>query len=237
MYLSTFVQQAANLTTIGLSIANNVREKIQHDEKEALEWQQHESEIKLAEAQFEEKERLAKQIYLVDKFSEIQQHFQQLNADLLSAAKESERDMWDQRNQQFSNIVLATTIIMTGLITVLVQGVLPPGCSNFIKITYSIANSLSIGLLIICAVLSSEIVLRASSFMFNRTNKYSAGVNDAIETTKETKNKIRRAYVGMLTHNIRPHILSFLFYLFPTYLSLLSLLFLLDYYTYRFDRI
>ena len=189
------------MTTIGLSIANNVRDRYQHNEKEALEWQQHENEIKLADEQFEEKERLAKQIYLVDKFSEIEQHFQQLNADLLAAAKESERDMWDQRNQQFSNIVLATTIIMTGLITVLVQGVLPPGCSDFIKISYSIANSLSIGLLIICAVLSSEIVLRASSFMFNRTNKYSAGVSQAIETTKETKREIRRAYVGMSRHS------------------------------------
>ena len=190
-------QQAAILTTIGLSIANTVRDLSQHHEKENLEWAQHNKEMKLAEKQFEEKERLAKQIYLVDKFSEIEQHFQQLNADLLAAAKESERDMWDQRNQQFSNIVLATTIIMTGLITVLVQGVLPPGCSNFIKVSYSIANSFSIGLLIICAVLSSEIVLRASSFMFKRTKTYSDAVSNAIETSKKTKKDIRRQYVGM----------------------------------------
>jgi hypothetical protein len=185
------VREAVSYGSLGFALANTFRDRQQFQEKERMEWKQHEDEVKLAEEQHEEEERLAKQIYLVDKFSEIEQHFQQLNADLLAAAKESERDMWDQRNQQFSNIVVATTIIMTGLVTVLVQGVLPPGCSEFIKIAYAIANSFSMGLLIICAVLSLEIIIRASNFMFNRTREYSVGVQDAIRTTEKMMKQIR----------------------------------------------
>ena len=185
------VKEISNYAAVGISVANTIRDRQQFKEKERLEREQHDAAIKLAQRQHEEEKKLAKQIYLVDKFSEVEQHFQQLNADLLAAAKESERDMWDQRNQQFSNIVVATTIIMTGLITVSVQGILPAGLSEFILVSYAIANSMSMGLLVVCAVLCLEIVLRASNFMFLRTREYSKSVRNAVSKTEKIIHQIR----------------------------------------------
>ena len=40
-----------------------------------------------------------------------EQHFQQLTAELLSAAKETDRDVWEQRNGQFQTLILAATLM------------------------------------------------------------------------------------------------------------------------------
>jgi predicted small metal-binding protein len=99
--------------------------------------------------------------------------------------------MWDQRNQQFSNIAVATTIVITGLITVLIQGVLPPGCTDFIVISYSLSNSLSMGLLFVCAVLCLEVIWRASEFMYGKTKIHSNHVKKALRQSDNILQKIR----------------------------------------------
>lgn len=60
-----------------------------HKVREKLESDNHEKEMKLMREQHSKEENLSKQIYLVEKFTEIEQHFQQLNADLLTVSKES----------------------------------------------------------------------------------------------------------------------------------------------------
>lgn len=60
-----------------------------HQAKEKIETDYHAEEIRLMRKQHEKEENLSKRIYLVEKFTEIEQHFQQLNADLLTVSKES----------------------------------------------------------------------------------------------------------------------------------------------------
>jgi hypothetical protein len=60
-----------------------------HQAKEKIETDYHAEEIRLMRQQHEKEESLSKRIYLVEKFTEIEQHFQQLNADLLTVSKES----------------------------------------------------------------------------------------------------------------------------------------------------
>lgn len=47
-----------------------------------------------------------KQTHLLGMFNDMRRHFQQLDSDLLSSTKESERDMYDQRNQQCQTIII-----------------------------------------------------------------------------------------------------------------------------------
>jgi hypothetical protein len=77
---------------IGLYQSKNLHEK----EKKLCERRHHES-VKIAEEQHRKELRVAKQTYLMAAFTSLEQHFQQLNADLISSSKESENDMFDQR--------------------------------------------------------------------------------------------------------------------------------------------
>ena len=43
--------------------------------------------------------------------SSTEQHFQELCAELLTAAKEADRDVWEQRNGQFNNLMLSSTLM------------------------------------------------------------------------------------------------------------------------------
>lgn len=66
-----------------------------------------------------------KKTYLLELFYSLDQHFLQLNADLISSGKESERDMFDQRSQNFQTIILAASVMFSALATVIIQGYLP----------------------------------------------------------------------------------------------------------------
>jgi hypothetical protein len=80
---------AGRLSETLLSGVSTWRDGTLHQAKEKIERDYHAEEIKLMRKQHEKEENLAKRIYLVEKFTEIEQHFQQLNADLLTVSKES----------------------------------------------------------------------------------------------------------------------------------------------------
>ena len=75
-----------------LSGVSTWRDGTLHQAKEKIETDYHAEEIKLMRKQHEKEENLSKRIYLVEKFTEIEQHFQQLNADLLTVSKESGKE-------------------------------------------------------------------------------------------------------------------------------------------------
>eukprot|EP01036_Dinobryon_divergens_P026458 gene26457-35116_t len=66
-----------------------------------------------------------KKTYLLELFYSLDQHFLQLNADLISSGKESERDMFDQCSQNSQTIILAASVMFSALATVISQGYLP----------------------------------------------------------------------------------------------------------------
>lgn len=105
----------------------------------------------------------------------------------------TERDMFDQRNQQFSTILVATTIMLSSLICVLAQGVLPdsPQLGSFIYYLYSISTSVSVGFLFTCTVICIEVMWRASRFMYRRNKYHNGYLANAIKKTKEMMSAIR----------------------------------------------
>ena len=103
--------------------------------------------------------------------------------------------MFDQRNQQFSTILLATTIMLSALVCCLAQGVLPneSNLDKSVYSLYSIATSLSVAFLFVCLVLCVEVMWRASEFMYKRSKLHNGYLAKAIKKTKDMMSAIRGA--------------------------------------------
>lgn len=200
-----------------------------HGKRILMEEKLHKEEIHLENLLHQENIRMEKEMHLMNIIADLEMHFQQLNADLLSSSRESERDMFDQRSQQFQTLGVAATIMLNALITVLIQGnLIVPVISNYyycrlvdpsndggcasnaiqptiddehwsvtitqaesIYLTYALSNSLSLGFLVICIVLCTEIVLKAASFIYKRSDEYSKTLNEAVGHTKTMMKQIR----------------------------------------------
>ena len=113
----------------------------------------------------------------------LEQHFHQLNADLITATREAERDMYDQRNAEFQTLILCATVMFTALSTVIIQGVIPTGLNYHVYLYYSVSSGVSFILLFLCIILCTKIVLRSTLFMYSRANKQSNRVYGLIEKT------------------------------------------------------
>ena len=101
--------------------------------------------------------------------------------------------MFDQRNQQFSTILLATTIMLSALVCCLAQGVLPhnKNLHPFVYYLYSISTSISVACLFICLVFCVEVMWRASKFMYKRSKYHTGYLAKAIKKTKDMMSAIR----------------------------------------------
>lgn len=173
--------EVGNLLAAGYGLYQAKRHHEVEQEKAEV---RHRHAVELAKKQHENDMKLVKQTYLLDLFNSLEQHFQQLNADLISSSRESERDMFDQRNQSFQTIILASTVMFSALSNVIVQGTIPSDSGDFLLIAYSLTSSLSFFFLFICVVLCIELVIRISTFMYRRGKVHSNSLQSAINDTK-----------------------------------------------------
>ena len=105
----------------------------------------------------------------------------------------SERDMFDHRNQQFSTILVAATIMLAALVAVLAQGVLHEDSqkNSILVIAYAASNSLSMSFLFTCDIFCMGVLWRASQFMKNRSRDHCGYLHKAIRKTKKMVKSIR----------------------------------------------
>jgi len=137
---------------------------------------------------FNEIIKITKQCYLIDSLKELKQHAQQLDADYIYNLKESERDMFDQKNQQYQTVIVSASVMFSALSTVIIQGIIPTNSHYFIFIAYSITTSLSFGSLFLSLVICIEIISDASKFMFYKSKKLSENLrNNDSKQHKEGK--------------------------------------------------
>jgi ribosomal protein L11 methylase PrmA len=95
--ISSFVATGAGLyQSARLSNVTQSQEQSRHEQELELLRQQHRSELVTA-----------KQTYLISTFTDIEQYCQELNENLINSTKDAERDMVDQRSQQFQTILVA----------------------------------------------------------------------------------------------------------------------------------
>ena len=157
--------------------------RAQHKESIELAKIQHEREYLLAKNVHKNDLTLAKQTHLMSTFAEMEIHFAQLDADLTNATKEAERDMYDQYNQQLQTLILASSVMIAALTTLLIQGILPQGSNPVLTIAFGASCGLSFALLFACLVLCIEILRLGSKFMVKRaksTGKFIRGTEPTV---------------------------------------------------------
>jgi hypothetical protein len=162
-----------------------------HDEQLKQSKMHHEIEMDLAIKQHKKNLVETKRVYLLELFTNLEQHFQQLNADLISSGKEAERDMFDQRNQNFQTIILASSVMFTALSTVIIDGALPTQTSEALIVAFSLTSALSFAFLFLSMVICMELVMRASSFMYRRARNHTDQLRQAIKDTKAMMEELR----------------------------------------------
>jgi hypothetical protein len=205
--------EVLSLITSGVNL-NQTR--LYHQEEVEKAEARHKNSIDLAKKQHKDDLATIKKTYLLELFNSLEQHFQQLNSDLISSSRESERDMFDQRNQSFQTIILASSIMFSALSTVIVQGYLPepylsnstcqiplppPECLStaprmplgyeFLYVLYSLSCALSFAFLLVGMVLCIEVMLRASSFMYDRAREHTRQLHEAMDKTSSMMKKLR----------------------------------------------
>ena len=115
--------------------------------------------------------QLAKQQQLMGMTCDIELTLAQMQSDLTAAMKESERDQYDQRNQQLQTTIIAASLMMASLYTILIQGVLPTDHDYSPSLTIAFAATLgaSLCLLFVSIVLCIETLRLASTYMIKRS--------------------------------------------------------------------
>ena len=153
--------------------------------------ERHEEEIKVEHDIHGKALKMSKQTYLMAAFSSLEKHFQQLTADLINSSRESENDMFDQRNQSFQTIILSASVMFSSLATVIIQGFLPKNAGVELYVLYAITCSFSFLFLFLSIVLCIEVILRASNFMVYRASQHTLQLKESIKKAKEMMKEIR----------------------------------------------
>lgn len=116
------------------SFAGLFQSQTNSDESCKLEQDKFSKEKDLLNFQFRESLNLNRRTHLLSTYHNLQGYFQELNENLISSSRDAERDMLDSRNQHFQNIILASTIMLTALLSILYQGELPEEAEHYVII-------------------------------------------------------------------------------------------------------
>lgn len=177
-----------NLVTAGASLYQNAD---LFRRTQALEEFQHEQELELMRTQHRSELITAKQTYLISAFTDLERYCQELNENLMNSSKDAERDMVDQRSQQFQTILIAGTIMITSVMNVFVQGQLPTESDEISKLAFAVSNTGSIVFIGINLLLCIQLVYRVSQFMYRRSESNLTNLSDAMNETKRMMANIR----------------------------------------------
>jgi len=193
-----------------------------HDTEVELTRKQHAEDLRLAKKIHEDDIRVAHRLHQLDigkmmlqqkkehlmgTYSQLESHFVQLDADLVNALKESERDMYDQRNQQLNTLILASTVMLAALTTLLIEGgqQLPLSSDRTFVMLFGLSCGLSFALQTLCIVLCIETLRLASSFMIRRAEKLNEDLKKGREDTKRTFDNLRELGTAQISDPMIPH--------------------------------
>lgn len=188
MEIASRLSGLGNVITAGLNLYQTADNSAR---AQALEQSRHEQELELMRQQHRKELLTAKQTYLISTFTDIEQYCQELNENLVNSTKDAERDMVDQRSQQFQTILLAGTIMITSVINILIQGPMPKNADQFSKVAYSFTNTAAIAFIALNMLLCIQLIYRVTQFMYRRSEANLTQLRDAMSETKKMMRKIR----------------------------------------------
>ncbi|KAJ1439802.1 hypothetical protein B484DRAFT_443709 [Ochromonadaceae sp. CCMP2298] len=151
----------------------------------------HEKELELLRGQHRSELVTAKQTYLISTFTDIEQYCQELNENLINSTKDAERDMVDQRSQQFQTILVAGTIMITSVLNILIQGQLPVQADKFSIVMFSVTNAGSVVFISLNMLLCIQLIYRITQFMYRRSEANLQHLSEAMSETKAMMGNIR----------------------------------------------
>jgi hypothetical protein len=102
--------------------------------------------------------------------TEMKNHMEQVAVDLREAAKEADRDNWEQRHSMFGTLITSASVMLGGSCSVIVEGIasLPSegiAENEHFQLSFSFFLGLSYGLLFMCILLAMvRLVFHASPF-------------------------------------------------------------------------
>lgn len=161
-----------------------------HEEAIRVEKENHEREKQHATSIHEKEVRMAKKLCIAERNTELKQHFQQLNADLINGNREAERDMYEQRNSQFQTIIVASTVMFGALCAVIIEGQMPQQMTQEYELLIMCTTGSSFSFLLICMVLSLQVILLSSRFMYVRASGHNRIVQDLVVDSFHTLHKM-----------------------------------------------
>jgi hypothetical protein len=178
------------------SLIDAYQTRLYHEAEMARMDKHHAEEVDLSKDQHLQNILMTKQIHLTSVMMELEQHVHQLTADLLGNGKESERDMFDQRNQKHQTIILASSVMFGALCTTILQGILPKDSTSFQYVVYSITASSAFVWLLMAMMLCTEITYRASTYMLHKSKRSAIHFQNSLDKTKAVLRDLRLHNIG-----------------------------------------
>ena len=104
--------------------------------------------------------------------SATEQHFQELCAELLTAAKEADRDVWEQRNGQFNNLMLSATLMFGVAVASIVEGNFDQDVAATITGMFAFFVACALSFLFVSLVCCMLVSRRMSIYMIMRSSRF-----------------------------------------------------------------
>uniref|UniRef100_A0A7S4B5X8 Transmembrane protein n=2 Tax=Chrysotila carterae TaxID=13221 RepID=A0A7S4B5X8_CHRCT len=114
-----------------------------------------------------------------------EQHYQQLIAELLAAAKEADRDVWEQRNGQFNNLMLSAILMFGVAMSAIIEGNFDKHENYVLSMAFAACEALSLSLLFLCLVCCLLVSRRMSIYMIQRAAKYVDRLGEIISSADD----------------------------------------------------
>ena len=104
--------------------------------------------------------------------SSTEQHFQELCAELLTAAKEADRDVWEQRNGQFNNLMLSSTLMFGVAVASIVEGNFNQTVDGHATAWFACFVACALSFLFVSLVCCMLVSRRMSIYMIMRSSRF-----------------------------------------------------------------
>jgi hypothetical protein len=141
--------------------------------------------------QFKIEMQEARRTYLLSMYADMETYFQELNENLISSSRDAERDMVDQRNQQFQTILISATIMLACLLNIMFQGTLQTDLHWLFYAGFSLFNTLSLVSLVINVALCILITSRVTKFMYRKSDANIKHLRKVMRHTKDMMRNLR----------------------------------------------
>ena len=149
------------------------------------------AQVAYARHSYTQAERLHSQALAAD----ISTHFQNLSQELFSAAKEADRDVWEQHNDRFANLTILAVLMLSVTASLVTEGSFNADYEGSIELQvgFVLFTSLGTSCLLVCLAASFRATRNMSQFMSSRSALLSERI-DVLAHEGQLSHAMQQAY-------------------------------------------